>query len=53
MSGKHDRIERLLDEAVREIRDRKADPVLAKEAADRVWMTLSRRDPDHSQPVEL
>ncbi len=55
MSGKHDRIERLLDEAVREIRDRKADPLLAKEVADRVWMTLNRRDPDKSgpRPVEL
>ena len=50
MSGKQNRIERLLDEAVREIRDRKADPVLAKEAADRVWTTLSRRDPDNSRP---
>ena len=55
MSGKHDRIERLLDEAAAEIRDRKADPVVVEEAADRVWMTLSRRDPDASrlQPVEL
>ena len=55
MSGKHDRIERLLDEAVREIRDRKADPVLAREVADRVWMTLSLRDPENSrpQPVDL
>ena len=55
MSGKRDRIERLLDEAVREIRDRKADPVVVKEAADRVWMTLSRRDRGESRswPVEL
>ena len=55
MSGKRDRIERLLDESVREIRDRKADPVMVKEAADRVWMTLSSRDPGESRswPVEL
>ena len=55
MSGKRDRIERLLDEAVREMRDLKADPVVVKEAADRVWMMLSRRDPGESRPwpVEL
>ena len=55
MSGKRDRIEQLLDEAVREIGDEKVDPVVVKEAADRVWTTLSSRDPSESRPraVEL
>ena len=53
MSGKQNRVERLLDAAVREIRERKADPVLVKEAADRAWMTLSRRDPDKARPQSV
>ncbi len=49
MSEKSDRIERLLDEAVREIRGRKVDGVVVKETADRVWTTLSGI-PGESQP---
>ena len=50
MSEKRDRIERLLDEAVREIRGRKVDGVVVKETVDRVWTTLSSGVPGESQP---
>ncbi len=55
MSEKRDEIERLLAEAVDEIKNTEMDPVVVQEATDRVWAKLGSQDPGASpaRGVEL